>query len=316
MVSKNSIEYWSKRGQKAIETELKRDKSKAQDIERILNMMLKRIEKEVLAYITKYGDFAGVSLKEAKQTIDNYDVEAFQEEAKRLVANKDFSDKANEELKKYNTKMYVSREKMLKIQIEFLIAYATAQTESEIQKYLESTSYRVLEAQGGIVGQGISVTQELVESIVSMQFHGVKWSERLWKNSQEMQKDVEQILSNVLIRGRHPNEYIKDMRKHLKDFEGTVQKKTGAIKTLLYTESARVHAESSMKRMNTTDPDGWYIYIAKLDDKTTKVCKNLNGKKFKVKDAKIGVNFYPMHFNCRSDCALLPKSMWPKSKDN
>ena len=42
--------------------------------------------------------------------------------------------------------------------------------------------------------------------------------------------------------------------------------------------------------------------------------QGLNGEIFKVKDAKIGVNFYPMHINCRSDCALLPKSMWPKNQ--
>ncbi len=116
----------------------------------------------------------------------------------------------------------------------------------------------------------------------------------------------------MVIRGRHPNEYVKDMRKHLNKFEGTARQKTAAIKSLLYTESARVHAQSSIDSMKEISPEGYYMYIAKIDSRTTKVCKGLNGEIFKVKDAKIGVNFYPMHINCRSDCALLPKSMWPK----
>ncbi|HFN9038920.1 TPA: minor capsid protein, partial [Staphylococcus aureus] len=120
------------------------------------------------------------------------------------------------------------------------------------------------------------------------------------------------IIANVVIRGRHPNEYVKDMRKHLNEFEGTARQKTAAIKSLLYTESARVHAQSSIDSMKEISPEGYYMYIAKIDNRTTKVCKGLNGEIFKVKDAKIGVNFYPMHINCRSDCALLPKSMWPK----
>ncbi|KTE93917.1 phage head morphogenesis protein, partial [Staphylococcus aureus] len=62
-------------------------------------MMIKRIEKEINAFIVKYGDFAGVTLQEAQKIIDEFDVKAFQEEAKRLVENKDFSDRANEELK-------------------------------------------------------------------------------------------------------------------------------------------------------------------------------------------------------------------------
>ena len=61
---------------------MKRDKSKAEEIERILNMMIKRIEKEINAFIVKYGDFAGVTLQEAQKIIDEFDVKAFQEEAK------------------------------------------------------------------------------------------------------------------------------------------------------------------------------------------------------------------------------------------
>ncbi|EOB8761408.1 phage head morphogenesis protein, partial [Staphylococcus aureus] len=47
MPNKNTQEYWEERGRKAIENELKRDKTKAEEIERILNMMIKRIEKEI-----------------------------------------------------------------------------------------------------------------------------------------------------------------------------------------------------------------------------------------------------------------------------
>lgn len=231
-----------------------------------------------------------------------------------MVENKDFSERANEELKKYNTKMYVSREQMLKIQIEFLIAYATAQTELSMRQYFESTAYRVFSDQAGILGEGVQVAKEVIDTIIDTQFHGVVWSERLWTNTEAMKQEVEEIIANVVIRGRHPNEYVKDMRKHLNKFEGTARQKTAAIKSLLYTESARVHAQSSIDSMKEISPEGYYMYIAKIDNRTTKVCKGLNGEIFKVKDAKIGVNFYPMHINCRSDCALLPKSMWPKTK--
>ena len=299
---------------KAIENELKRDKTKAEEIERILNMMIKRIEKEINAFIVKIRRFCRRYITRSKKIIDEFDVKAFQEEAKRLVENKDFSERANEELKKYNTKMYVSREQMLKIQIEFLIAYATAQTELSMRQYFESTAYRVFSDQAGILGEGVQVAKEVIDTIIDTQFHGVVWSERLWTNTEAMKQEVEEIIANVVIRGRHPNEYVKDMRKHLNKFEGTARQKTAAIKSLLYTESARVHAQSSIDSMKEISPEGYYMYIAKIDNRTTKVCKGLNGEIFKVKDAKIGVNFYPMHINCRSDCALLPKSMWPKNQ--
>lgn len=43
-----------------------------------------------------------------------------------------------------------------------------------------------------------------------------------------------------------------------------------------------------------------YVYRAILDGKTSETCKNLNGKTFKVGEAVVGVNFPPMHPNCRS----------------
>lgn len=67
MPNKNTQEYWEERGRKAIENELKRDKTKAEEIERILNMMIKRIEKEINAFIVKYGDFAALHYKKQKR---------------------------------------------------------------------------------------------------------------------------------------------------------------------------------------------------------------------------------------------------------
>lgn len=43
-----------------------------------------------------------------------------------------------------------------------------------------------------------------------------------------------------------------------------------------------------------------YKYCAILDDRTSEICRNLNGKEFKVSEARVGINYPPMHPNCRS----------------
>lgn len=58
--------------------------------------------------------------------------------------------------------------------------------------------------------------------------------------------------------------------------------------------------------------EGYYMYIVKIDNRIIKVCKGFNGEIFKVKDVKIGVNFYFMYINCCLDCVLLFKFMWLK----
>ncbi|MBH9580887.1 minor capsid protein [Staphylococcus felis] len=314
-MAKSNVDYWQERERKATEYELKLDATRINEIERIANMMVVEIEKEINAFINKYAEFEGLSYKEAKKKIDATDISAFTDKVKIYVANKDFSEKANKELKQYNTKMYVSREEMLKRQIAFIIAYATAQTEVSIKKHLESVVYREFERQAGILGDSVLVTQRLVDSIVDMQFLGVKWSERLWTNSKEMRQDVEKIVSNVVLRGRHPNEYVKDMRKHLIDTDKRVKSNTERIKTLLLTESARAQSQAMIESFVEKDEEGKYIYLAKIDERTSKVCKGLHRKVFKVKDAKIGENFPPMHPRCRSSAALYVKSEKKRKKN-
>ena len=53
------------------------------------------------------------------------------QKAKEYVENKDFSEKANQELKAYNTKMYV-REKLLQAQLGLIVTYAYAQIEQSM----------------------------------------------------------------------------------------------------------------------------------------------------------------------------------------
>ncbi|PTK70050.1 phage head morphogenesis protein [Staphylococcus haemolyticus] len=109
-----------------------------------------------------------------------------------------------------------------------------------------------------------------------------------------VQKEVETTTSNVLHRGRHPNEYVSEFKKQ-------TNSTTYNASRLLVTESARVQAESQkLTYLKELGEDGEYKYVAKIDKKTSKICHTLNGKVFKVKDMIPGVNAPPMHPWCRS----------------
>lgn len=43
-----------------------------------------------------------------------------------------------------------------------------------------------------------------------------------------------------------------------------------------------------------------YEFLAEIDNRTSAICKELNGQIFKVKDAVVGINYPSMHPNCRS----------------
>ncbi|AXZ23542.1 phage head morphogenesis protein [Staphylococcus warneri] len=105
---------------------------------------------------------------------------------------------------------------------------------------------------------------------------------------------LERVTSHVVIRGRHPNEFVSEFKKQ-------TQSTTYNASRLLVTESARVQAESQkLTYLKELGEDGEYKYVAKIDKKTSKLCHSLNGKVFKVKDMIPGVNAPPMHPWCRS----------------
>ncbi|MDK3595871.1 phage head morphogenesis protein, partial [Staphylococcus pseudintermedius] len=86
--------------------------------------------------------------------------------AKVYVENKDFSDKANKELKRYNTAMYANRENLLKHELGLIVTKAYAEQENVINKHLHDSVTRTLEHQSGILGADVHVKPTDVEAIV------------------------------------------------------------------------------------------------------------------------------------------------------
>ncbi|EGQ4122615.1 minor capsid protein [Staphylococcus pseudintermedius] len=290
----NLSDYWLERAQQAIQSETLEDAAKVAEIERIVAMMIADIYKNLLAYYAKLATAEGIDWREAKQIADKFDVEAFQMRAKAYVENKDFSDKANKELKRYNTAMYVNREQLLKHELGLIVTKGYAEQENVINKHLHDSVTRTLKHQSGILGADVHVKQSDVEAIVYFNFGKLNWSERLWNNQDELRKDVERMASHVMLRGRHPYEFVPEIRKK--------QKQTVAnTKRLLITEAARVQTEAQkLHYLETIGKDAEYEFVAKRDEKTSKICRHYDKKVFKVKDMVPGVNAPPMHPHCRS----------------
>lgn len=290
-------EYWIERARRMIEEESKLDAEVLERVRKILSMVIQDIEKEIYTFYAKYASKEGVTIAEAKKKIDATDIREFEDRVKRYVENKDFSNKANKELMQYNTKMYVSREQLLKQQLGVIFTHGTALVESEMYKYMTEAVNREVLRQSGILGETVQIKPSHVRAIVNASFQGMKWSTRLWQDMSEVRKHVEKTVSNVMLRGRHPNEFVPELKKKM----GVT---TSQAKRLLITETARVQTEAQkLSYIENSGEDSEYEYVAKLDEKTSKTCRGLDGKVFKVKDMTPGVNAPPMHPNCRSTTA-------------
>ncbi|MCG1293139.1 minor capsid protein [Staphylococcus epidermidis] len=290
----DSLEYWLERAQNVIKAESLADAQAIVEVERIILQMYSEIAKELLAFYAKYATDTGLTIQEIMKKADEFDVYVFRNKAKKYVKRKDFSDEANNALKLYNLSMKVSREKLLKQQLDLIVKDSTLDIQDKIENKLVDAVDREVERQTHILGEHVKIDDTEVKAVVNSNFKGVNWSTRLWQDMAVVQKEVERPTSNVLLRGRHPNEYIKDFKKQ-------TNTTTYNASRLLVTESARVQAESQkLTYLKDLGEDGEYKYVAKIDKKTSKICHSLNSKVFKVKDMIPGINAPPMHPWCRS----------------
>ena len=200
----DSLEYWLERAQNVIKVESLADAQAVIEVERIILQMYAEIAKELLVFYAKYALDTGLSIQEVKKKADEFDVLAFRDKAKQYVERKDFSDEANKALKLYNLSMKVSREQLLKQQLDLIVKNSGSDLQDKIEEKLVDAVDREVERQAHILGEHVKIDDTEINAVVNSNFKGVKWSTRLWQDMAVVQKEVEKTTSNVLLRGDIP----------------------------------------------------------------------------------------------------------------
>lgn len=294
MADLTSKKYWRERAQRIIAVEAKKDDDVIDEVRSITNSTMSQLSNEIYSFYAKYAKAEGITVDAAKKKIQKTDIKELEDRIAQYVKNKDFSEKANAELRQYNTKMYVSRERMLLQQLSAIMVNGTALTEVEMNEYLETSVDREVERQAGILGESALIKPNQVRAIVNADFHGETWSERLWADMEQTRKTVLKTVQNTMLRGRHPDEFVPELKKKL----GVT---TSDAKRLLITETARVQTEAQkLHYMETIGGDATIEFVAKLDDRTSDECRHADGNKIKVSEMVAGVNVPPLHPYCRS----------------
>ena len=143
------------------------------------------------------------------------------------------------------------------------------------------------------VGREFAIlTPKAVDRAISTAWSGEMYSSRIWRRRSLLAKKTEQIISQGVILG-HSNQ--KMANKLAQEMDASYSN----AKRLIRTETNYVYNQATMRGYEETGLLR-YTYMAALDLRTSEICRSLDGKKFKIKDAQVGRNYPPMHPNCRS----------------
>ena len=285
-------DYWKKR----IETEqivrMERDATLSDEMTRMYDYHFKELEKEIRAFEQRYAEKNGLPISEVKARVDELDVRAFEEKAKRYVVEKDFSTRANAELELYNLKMKMNRLELLQYQLDLeMIALGDAEHKMT-ERFLNDEYIRTLQTQSGLLGKSVlSANQidKIAQTVLNTPFKGTKWSDRVWQRQETLREIVARMTEDYLLKGKNPTTMISKIRK---EFGVSASE----AKRLAVTEGARIATEAERQSYESNGYDE-YEFIA--EPGACPICSVLDGKIFKTKDMEPGKNASPMHPHCR-----------------
>ncbi|MCE2281771.1 phage minor head protein [Streptococcus thermophilus] len=292
--------YWSERSQREREASIKKGEAEfKKELEELYSLQLSQLRKELDAYINKFADKNGLNVSDAKRKADRFDIKAFETKAKKYVADKDFSPKANRELRDYNLSMSVGRQELLIQELE-LELLALSEGERHLTNDYLTNGYKSEIARGSLLDQTVpsgKILEKYMNTAVNANFEGAKWSERIWKRQEKLRKLVKNEVTRALIRGENGVTIARKIRKYMDASRFEAER-------LGITEHARVQTLAQQEIMKD---NGFKRFKLMPESRACDICKDIGKetekKPVKISDMAIGTNAPPIHPYCR--CAVV-----------
>lgn len=295
--------YWEKRQRdrekKVYKTTIQADKA--------LKIEMVKAQEEILANINnligKYMSETGLSYSEAQKKLNSNEykvwrkgIEGYLKELKQYKnVNPEKYKEIKLELETLATRSKVSRLESLVIQTNQVINKQKFEEEKEVTNYVKSvyeTTFKAFQEDIGLKGANAILPLDQIERAIQYPWSGENFSERIWSNRDKLSRVLKTEITQSLIQGVNPQKLNKRIREQM----GSGYKET---QRLVRTELNYALNEAT-KIAYEEDEIEEYEFLAEIDNRTSAICKELNGQIFKVKDAVVGVNYPSMHPNCRS----------------
>lgn len=208
--------------------------------------------------------------------------------------------KWEKELNNVYFKTRITRLQALQSQIKASIDSLFIKQQLDMEKFLkdiyEDTYYRnIYEIHKGL-GIGINfakIDNKALDKVISTKWLGENYSDRVWKDKDKLLRELEISLSQAFIRGDSIEKTSNIIAERMKVAKGRAF-------TLVNTESAYILSQATFDSYKGSGVVKKYEIVATLDIKTSKICRGMDGKVFKVSEKEIGLNAPPFHCNCRT----------------
>ena len=297
-----SREYWEKRARENenkvykkagdLKKNLDEHYIKARrEIQKSINDLVARyMDKTELSYVDAMKNLTSSEFKEWKMTLEEYE-----KEISRLfkAGEEELANKLRIELETLAIKSRITRLDSLKTQIDIELNRKASRDYDVVKKGITDVYkdfYTITTSDFGLTGVNTVLPDKVLRRLINQPWSGANFSERIWGNAEILGKVLKQEIIQSFIQGIS----VKDLSDRIQNrFEADRKNTERLVRTELN------HALNETTKLSYEEAEiEEYEYLAEIDGRTSDICRELNGQKFKMKDAKVGVNYPPMHPNC------------------
>lgn len=302
MRAMKSNQYWINRSKNRMKEYHKDSNKTLNTITNAYDKAIKDIEEDIRKIFDKYALDGNLSPIESRrylnQKIPNFILELMRKYYPK-IKNEDIK---RWMLSKINAPAYKARMTRLEALKESVYIRSKQIADVEIQastrQYINTISqayYRnMFDIQKGI-GMGFefaTMPSQAIETILKNPWSGKQFSERIWNNTDILAEQLTEILTSGFMTGKSIDKMARELRDitHVGKYVAT---------RLIRTETTYMANAAEIESYKECGIEK-YIYIATLDLRTSKDCRELDRQVFEVLKAVAGENLPPMHPNCRS----------------
>ena len=309
--------YWEKR---AVDLEkLTQDRADVDimHVNKLFDGAVDIVEKQIEEIFDKYTRDSGISQDAALRLLNEKQTETMRRNLMTALAQCQEEVARQAILARLNAPAYAARISRLEALKDLIHAQAYKVgsaahyrlTDRLIDTY-EQSYYRSIYDQQRRTETGFDFTKLAdrdVQAAIATNWAGSNYSDRIWKNTKKLAQSLEEVITQGLMTGQS----IRDMELAL---EARVVSERYKINRIIRTEVNHCCNQGTLMSYKAAGTLR-YIYLATLDMRTSSICRSLDKEVFFVSKAKVGVNFPPMHPNCRSTTMAYPEDgIFPKER--
>ena len=286
------MSYWTDRQEQLKQSAEKSEAALKKRLEKFYDAEFKRLDKEIAAYYQTYGYDNVIEYRRLLQSLSGEDRTLLMERMDNFAEK--YPQYAN--LMPVRESIYrLDRLQGLQYSVFMTEAEIAGYTNEQIEAYLRRLSQQGLNYGMETLGFGknfYSINDDIVRQFVDVPWcNGENFSTRIWNDTNRLAQYLNQDIAQGFARGDSYDKLVRNLRQRFRN----VNRKNAY--RLVFTEGTYVMAESSMQPF-IQDFDKYHTSPV-LDGKTCSICRGMRRETFLMSERQPGVNFPPLHPNCR-----------------